>query len=409
MMHLLYNIFIKLYFVIIWLFSLINSKAKLWIDGRKNWKQPLSKAIPRGKSIIWIHCASLGEFEQGRPIIEAIKVKFPEKFILLTFFSPSGFEVRKNYPLADYVCYLPIDSRKNATTFVEIVKPELVIFVKYEYWFNYLIYLKQKSVKTIFVSAIFNVKHYFFKWYGKWLLKQVKNIDYFFVQDKTSEIILKRNNITNVIVAGDTRFDRVLEISKTKNADSIIEDFAFGKKLFIAGSTWLDDELLLLKCIDFLITNNLKLVIAPHEVDRNNIERLLTQWSIHKPQLYSNGNSNILSSSNLLIIDSIGKLMHIYSFGYMAYIGGGFGKGIHNILEPAAFGLPIAFAGNYFKFREAKELIESKGAFCVETQEELEHFVLLCLDTENYQTKTMICRNYIKENVGATKKILDMI
>ena len=408
-MRILYSLFIHLFGLAIWLSSFFNPKSKLWIDGRRNWKEKLAGKTPKNRKVVWIHCASLGEFEQGRTVIEHLKKSQPNVFILLTFFSPSGYEVRKNYEFADAVVYLPLDTKNNAKKFIEIANPSLVIFVKYEFWFNYIVELNSEKIPLLSISAIFRDEHYFFKWYGAWFLKQLATIQMFFVQDETSKKMLLSSKIKEVTVSGDTRFDRVYEISKSVFVDDLVADFSKNSFLIIAGSSWPEDELILRKFYEENQSNNIKLIIAPHHVDSENISRICNEWIAFSPVVYSQINLSKLSETNVMVIDCMGKLMQLYKYGNLAFVGGGFGKGIHNVLEPATFGLPLAFGPNFNKFKEANDLISLDVATVINSSSDFKHFAELQINNELYITKSKTATKYITENIGATDVIVDYI
>ncbi|MBL7889120.1 MAG: 3-deoxy-D-manno-octulosonic acid transferase [Bacteroidia bacterium] len=411
-MNLIYNISIYLYRIAIGITSLFNKKAQLWIDGRKDIFKKLEIVFSKKQtSIIWVHCASLGEFEQGRPLIEEIKRKHPNYSILLTFFSPSGYEVRKNYQGADYIFYLPIDTPTNTDKFLDIVKPAYTFFVKYEFWFNYLNALKKRKIPTYLVSGIFRDDHHFFKPYGKWSRKQLACFNHFFVQNKHSEELLQSIGYTNTTVTGDTRFDRVSEIAKTVKRFDLIEQFCKDHPVFIAGSTWNEDEQILAQ--SSIISMGYKLIIAPHEIDEKHIDSIIRQFKTGSPETqcirYSELTEKNDSLATILIIDNIGMLSSLYQYGKLAYIGGGFGKGIHNILEAATFGLPVIFGPNYQKFTEAKELIEQKGAFSISSEAGLNNILNLLHNESALKNASTIAKNYVESNTGATSKILSHI
>ena len=394
-MSILYNISIWIYVIAARISALFNNKAKLWCKGRKHIFKQLSEAIKEEQNIVWFHCASLGEFEQGKPIIETYKQKYPTHKILLTFFSPSGYEIRKNYKGADWVFYLPADTKANAKRFISIVKPKKAVFVKYEFWFNYITELKKQNIPFYSVSAVFRKEQAFFKY--KWFAKQLNNVSHFFVQDNNSKELLKNLSFSNCTISGDTRFDSV--VSNTQNAISIplIEKFSENKTTIICGSTWPKDEALLAKYIKE--NPNYNYIIAPHELQH--ISALQKQTNA---LLFSKANNTNISNSNVLIIDSIGILSNIYQYGNTAYIGGGFGIGIHNILEAVAFGLPVIFGPNYQKFNEATELINKKGAISISNYKELTSAV----DFFSTFDKS-IATEYIQENSGATDTILNQL
>jgi 3-deoxy-D-manno-octulosonic-acid transferase len=411
-MRLIYTAFVYLYGLAIRLGASFNAKAKLWVNGRTDIFQIIKADVAgfENRKIIWVHCASLGEFEQGRPVIEKVKSNEPSTVIVLTFFSPSGYEVRKNYAGADFIYYLPIDTFSNAERFIALVKPAAVFFVKYEFWYNYLYVLKNKDIPTYLISGIFRENHYFFKWYGKWARQQLKSFTHFYLQNTLSEKLLNTIGYTNTTVAGDTRFDRVFEISKSVKAIPLIQQFKQSENCLIAGSTWLEDEELL-STINFT-TLNFKLIIAPHEINEEHIiaiEELFSKSSTDKCLRYSQANEQNVSNATILIIDNIGMLSSIYQYGTIAYIGGGFGKGIHNILEAATFGLPIIFGPNYQKFTEAIELITAEGAFCVSNEEKLKKCIDLLTEKEQYKKASTAAKEYVLKNKGATEKILASI
>jgi 3-deoxy-D-manno-octulosonic-acid transferase len=406
-MRLLYSIFIYLYAISIRIASLFNGKAKLWIDGRKNiFEHMRSKIQSPPKPVIWFHCASLGEFEQGRPIIEKIKKDQPDLKVVLTFFSPSGYEVRKNYAGADHVFYLPLDTPHNAKKFVAIVKPTAAFFVKYEFWFNYLNELKNNAVPTYLVSGIFRADHYFFKGYGTWFRKQLTAFNHFYLQDENSCKLLNAIGYKNTTVAGDTRFDRVLEVSQHAKKIPLIEHFKQQHPVFVAGSTWEPDETLL-STVDFPAIG-FKLIIAPHELSEGRIEGILTKFKKNAIR-YSLATDETVRKADILIIDNIGMLSSIYQYGSIALIGGGFGKGIHNILEASAFGLPVLFGPNYQKFAEAKELVHLHGAFVVSDSKALQSIIQSLTSTPAGSLAEATAKRYIQHHVGATEKILNTI
>jgi len=405
-MPFLYNISISFYNFIILTASVFNSKAKLWIKGRKNIFRQIDQKINNADNVAWFHCASLGEFEQGRPVIEKFKEKHPELKILITFFSPSGYEIRKNYDKADYVFYLPIDTKKNAKRFIAIVKPKIAFFIKYEFWYNYLNQLNKNNIPSVVFSSVFRKDQIFFKWYGKWYRNILNSFNYIFVQDKKSLELLNSYNINNVSVAGDTRFDRVVDIAKKSTPIQKIESFKNNKLILIGGSTWEKDEELLIQY--FNTTNHdIKLIIAPHEIDKKHINKIKTMLYRRHICLSEVNNENI-KNADCLIIDSIGKLSAIYKYCEIAYIGGGFGKGIHNILEAAVFGMPVVFGPNYQKFNEAVNMINIKGATSINTYVELVKQLDNLINNEDVLKESAgISSDYVKQNSGAVNKILE--
>ena len=404
-MRLLYNIAIALYTIGIRLAAFFNPKARLWVTGRKNIFKKIEQALKGNtRSIIWVHCASLGEFEQGRPVIEAIKEQHPDTRIFLTFFSPSGFEIRKDYPGTDYIFYLPADTLFNARRFLKLVRPKLVVIVKYEFWFNYLRLLRKQQIPTLIISAIFRPSQHFFRWYGGWFRSKLKGISHFFVQNEQSAHLLHSIGIAQVTISGDTRFDRVATIAAKCKPFPLIEQFKGDSRLFLAGSSWPTDEALIATL--YQSNHQFKIIVAPHEVHEEhilNIERLFEGQSLR----YSKATSQNITLKDVLIIDSIGILSNLYQYAYLAYIGGAFGKGLHNILEAATFGKPIIFGPNYKKFAEAVELIARGGAFCIHNAEELTDISThLSEDEPAYDQASLQCSNYVASMKGATSLIL---
>ncbi len=407
-MSLLYNLIIHFYNFLIRLSSLFNPKAKLWIAGRKNIFERIRQEIPDGENTAWFHCASLGEFEQGRPVIEQFKKLYPKLKIVLTFFSPSGYKIRKNYKEADYIFYLPIDTPKNVRKFITLTKPVIAIFIKYEFWFNYLNYLNKMNIPVLVISSIFRPEQRFFKWYGGWFRKMLGNISYFFVQNQQSANLLKSINLNNFTVSGDTRFDRVYELAQKSKKFALIEKFAGGAEIFLAGSTWPPDEEIIKSLIERGI-NNLKFIFAPHEVHNDRINSLQNNLG-NNVLRFSEANEKNISGAKILIIDNIGILSHLYQYAKIAYIGGGFGVGIHNILEAATFGKPVIFGPNYKKFQEARELINSGGAFSINRRDEFLDIVLQLIDNKDfYKNSSDVCKKYIEAKRGATGQILSRI
>ncbi len=403
----LYNIAIYLYSLLIRIGSCWIPKAKLWREGRKDIFSRMAEAITPNEALIWIHVASLGEFEQGRPLIEKIKAEHPKYKILLTFYSPSGYELRKNYQGADYIFYLPIDTRRNARKFLDIVKPEIAIFVKYEFWLNMLFELRRRAIKTYIVSAIFRHNSVFFSSYGSLWRRALKSFDTIFVQDQNSKELLATIGFNEVVVAGDTRFDRVAQIAQSAKHNPHIERFRGTTPLMIAGSTWPDDEIV----IKPLIENNpgVKFVIAPHEIEEHRVQELqqLIRGSIRYTEISEQSD---LEGTQVIILDTIGHLSSIYSYATWAYIGGGFGVGIHNTLEAATFGLPMAFGPNYLKFKEACDLIKLHAARSIENSEELNEWFSSHKESgETYISAQERTKGYISSNRGASETIIKEI
>ena len=404
----MYNFVISLYYFGIWLASFFNQKAKLWIEGRKDVFSKLESQITDNQSIIWFHCASLGEFEQGRPLIEKIKNSLPQHKILLTFFSPSGYEIRKNYEHADYIFYLPIDTSKNAKKFLEIVQPKMAFFVKYEFWFNYLNQLNQRKIPTYLISSIFRKDQIFFKSYGSFFKKMLFFFDHIFVQNQKSKTILLENGISHLSVAGDTRVDRVLEIQKNKKSFDKINAFQGTSEILIGGSTWPPDEDILIEWIHGQKDFRWKFIIAPHDISESHLLEIERKLKVNAVR-FSKVNAFNSAAAKVMIIDNIGMLSSLYQYGKIALIGGGFGSGIHNTLEPITFGLPVVFGKKYQKFEEAINLVETGGGFSISNYDEFKN-MMENLEKDNfYNNASTNAKKYILENQGATKAIFDFV
>lgn len=400
-----YNLSIRLYYLFISLASYFNPKAKKWIEGRKNWKQNLLNKIHVNEKYIWVHCASVGEFEQGRPLIETVRNKYPHYKILLTFFSPSGYELRKNYQEANYVFYLPLDTRINANEFISIVKPHLAIFVKYEFWLNYINECKINDIPLVLISARFSKNQIFFKKYGKLFLKALESFKLIFVQDEESKKLIESVKYSIVNIANDTRFDRVAQIANNAQEIPLIDQFIGNyKNVLICGSTWEADEIILASLYSNYKTGSLKIIIAPHEINTNNLNRLqnLFPKAIKYSQIKTSN-----PESEVLIIDNIGMLSSLYKYASICYIGGGFGKGVHNTLEAAVYGKPVLFGPNYTKFNEANDLIKLKAAFCVSDKSSLIKIVESLLNNKSlYINSSSSSKNYVYSKTGGTEFIL---
>ena len=387
-----------------------HEKAKQWIQGRRNSFFKIKQALIPGERRVWFHCASLGEFEQGRPVIEKFRLAYPDIKIVLTFFSPSGYKVRKNYPGADYIFYLPLDTRQNASEFISLVLPEKVFFVKYEYWFHYFEELRKRSIPNYLVSAIFRSDQRFFKWYGGFFRKMLSAVSFFFVQDNESAALLNSIGLTNHSVTGDTRFDRVVEVSQSSKQIPLLEKFKNGNRLLIAGSTWPKDEEVFIPVFSELRSLNLRLVIAPHEVNEKRINQLTLSLTAFRVLKFSEANEQNVMTAEILVIDNIGMLSSLYRYGSFAYVGGGFGSGIHNILEAAVFGLPVVFGPKYEKFREANELIRLGGAFSIQSPNEMKSVAgNLLNDERKSEAASSVTKQYVMERKGATDMILEFI
>ncbi len=397
----LYNIGIHFYGILVRIFSLFNSKAGFFIKGRANIFERIRSHIDTGSPHIWFHFASLGEFEQGRPVLEKLKSLYPDKKMFITFFSPSGYEIRKNYALADGIFYLPLDTPANAKRLIALINPEMAIFTKYEYWYHYFKQLDSKHIPIYIISGIFRPDQVFFKWYGGFNRKILSYVRHFFVQNEESRQLLQSIGLSNVSISGDTRFDRVAQHANSTSSLQLISEFCSDKKTLIAGSSWPADEQLLKGLMEQF--PDWKVIVAPHETDKTHVQEILKLFP--NAELYSSPSAELRESS-VLIIDSIGLLSSIYPYGQMAYIGGGFGVGIHNTLEAAAFGLPIIFGPNYQKFQEAKDLIGIGAAISISNQQEL-NAAFLSLSKDEQAGK--LAKQYVIEKTGATDQIINLI
>lgn len=409
-MYFLYNCLVISAEYFLKFLAFFNPKMKLFINGRKNVFEQISNTIFINDEVIWIHCASLGEFEQGRPVIEKLKENEPLKKIVVTFFSPSGFEVRKNYKVADLVCYLPLDRIKYVKKFLKLVHPSLAIFVKYEFWPNYLKVLKKRQIATILISGIFNKNQIFFKKYGFWMKNTLQSFNHFFVQDENSKALLQKINYKNVTVSGDTRFDRVYEITQQNNRLPFLETFCNSQKILVAGSTWKDDENLIVEYINKQSKSDEKFIIAPHNIIEEDVNELVKR--INKPiAKYSTMNVNELTEKQVLVIDTIGILTKIYSYAQIAYVGGGFTKtGVHNVLEPATFGVPIIIGPEFSKFKEVKDLVKLEACLSIKNYKNLfVHLTSLFSNEKKRKQKGNTAKKYVINQVGASTKILNYL
>jgi 3-deoxy-D-manno-octulosonic-acid transferase len=400
----LYNVGIRTAAFFIGIASMFNDKAKLFNTGRKKVFAAMKAALAGNTSqVVWFHCASLGEFEQGRPVMEGLKKMSPQTKILLTFFSPSGYEIRKQYEYADFVFYLPWDTASNAQRFIETVKPSLAIFVKYEFWHHYSVVLKRKQIPLISISAIFRSRQIFFKSYAGFYKSILKNFSMFFVQNDESRTLLKSIGIERVVVSGDTRFDRVYKIVADAIPIVIAEKFKNNEKAMVVGSCWPEDLEVLLP---FINQQRTKFIIAPHEISSeflSTIEKAVQGKCIR----YSQAENKSIEDYTVLLIDNIGMLSRLYRYGEFAYIGGAFGKGLHNILEAACYGVPILFGNkNYEKFQEAVDLINRGGAFTVKDFSDLKEKYEMLNEPENFLLACDVTRSYVEQNLGATEKVL---
>ncbi|MFH6995644.1 3-deoxy-D-manno-octulosonic acid transferase [Flavobacterium sp. FlaQc-48] len=405
----LYNSVVSIAGFFLKIVALFSPKIKLFTEGRKNVFSILEEKIKPTDKTIWFHSASLGEYEQGLPVIEKIKEKYPSHKIIVTFFSPSGYEVRKNNTVADVTIYLPLDTRRNAKKFLKLTHPELAFFIKYEFWLNYLKELETNKIPTYLISGIFRDNQMFFKWYGGFYRKALKAFTYFFVQNERSKEKIETIGFGNVIVSGDTRFDRVNTILERDNSLDFIENFKNNIPTVVIGSSWPKDEALLAQYINES-SDQVKFIIAPHNIKADQIASLTSQ--IIKPTiLFSEKKDQDLSDYNVFIIDTVGLLTKIYSYGTIAYVGGGFGNpGIHNILEPATFGVPIVIGPNYSNFAEAVQLVELEGCMVISNYTDLkESLDRLLRDQHFLEEKSRICKSYIQDNKGATDTIMSII
>lgn len=393
---------VALYTLGIAIASLFNDKARLWVRGRRQQFQKLADSFDGSEHPVWIHSASLGEYEQARPLIERIKKESPNTKVLVTFFSPSGYEIRKNDKLPDYVFYLPSDTRRHAKRFLQIVQPQMAIFVKYEFWFNYIFELNKRNTPFYYICAIFRPTQYFFKPVGKWFVQQLRKASAFFVQNEESKQLLNKVGIQQVEICGDTRFDRVYAIANQSYNLEFVEEFKQNQKLIVAGSSWGPDEQLLAEVLKQ--QPDYKLIVAPHEINRK--AELLKTFSSFKTICYTEIAEQDLADYDVLIIDTIGMLSKIYKYSTISYVGGAFKTGLHNILEAAVFGVPLFYGPHYDHFNEAVMLVKLKGAFSINNADEM----LAVLQRFNqepsyYETTCAICRGYVEENIGAVDAI----
>ena len=405
-MILLYSLAVRVYGLLVCVASLFNPKAAAWCRGRKGLFRHIEETRLKKGRTVWFHCASLGEFEQGRPVIEALKERDPSLQVVLTFFSPSGYEIRKDYALADRVYYLPPDTRAHARRFLDLVRPDLAVFVKYEFWYFYLTTLKERDIPAVLISAIFRPGQWFFKWYGRSFLRVMRGFRRIFVQDKASEQLLREHGIEAVEVAGDTRFDRVVAIAAAREEIPVAKAFCGDRLVVVAGSTWKEDEALLLGYINRR-ERPYKWIIAPHETTPSHVHWLMERLEIPAMR-YSERQEKDPARAEVLVIDTIGILSSLYAYGQVAYIGGGFGSGIHNVLEAAVYGMPVVFGPRYKKFREAVQLVAHGGAFPFIKADELEQLLNRFFDEEPFRRNAgAIAREYVIVSAGSTDKIVN--
>jgi 3-deoxy-D-manno-octulosonic-acid transferase len=406
--YLLYNLALYITSFFLNLIAFFNPKIDLFLKGRKETFPALEKNNFGDHPVIWIHTASLGEFEQGLPVMQRLKTEFPSHKIVLTFFSPSGYEIKKNTTAADLVCYMPLDTLRNARKFVGLLRPKIALFVKYEIWPNFLRELERNHIPSLLISAIFKENQVYFKWYGGFMRRVLAKISHFFVQNETSAKFLQSIGINNSTVSGDTRFDRVTEILERDNFLTFMKKFKQGAKCIVAGSTWPEDEKILVHYINSS-DRPVKLVIAPHTIKADHIRDLRKALS-KNTVLFSELNSTTLAHSEVLIVDTIGLLTKIYSYADIAYVGGGFATGLHNTLEPAVFGIPVIIGPKYSGFKEAQELVELRGIFVVRDFTEFEDITTRLLDDKEFCEKAGITNtNYINKNKGASIQIIEHV
>jgi len=406
-MKFLYQLGINLAALLLPVSRFFSPKMKLFVDGRKQSFAILENQIDKNQEYIWFHVASLGEYEQGLPVMEEIKAKYPGYKLLLAFFSPSGFEIRKNNKIADITIYLPLDTKQNAKRFLDLVQPKMVFFIKYEFWPNYLYELKNRNIPTYLISGIFRKNQLFFKWYGGFYRKALQSFNHFFVQNDTSAQLLKSINFTNSTVNGDTRFDRVAQIVERVEPLDFIAEFKNNTTTIVIGSSWIDDENVYLPYLNN--SENVKFIIAPHNIKEDEITRLISKID-KKTIRYSNYKTEDLKDSDVFIIDTIGILTQIYAYADIAYVGGAFKTGLHNILEPATYGTPVIIGPKYSKFQEAKDLVALGSCVVVNNTEELSATFNRLISDDNYRNE--LCtknREFVLKNKDATKVIMDFI
>lgn len=407
-MHFTYHILLNIVWFGLHVVALFNAKIKLFVRGRKQTFSILEDKLTSADKTIWMHVASLGEFEQGLPILERLRAQYPKHKLVLSFFSPSGYEVKKNTKAADVVVYLPMDSLSNAKRFLKLVHPELAIFVKYEVWPNYLDQLKKSNTPTILISAIFSKRQIYFKPYGGFMRKSLQKFDTYFVQDDDSKKLLDSIGITKVQVGGDTRLDRVSEILERNNRLDFMDRFKNNQLCLVAGSTWPEDESILIDYIN-RTEERLKFVIAPHQIKPAHVAKITA--ALQKPSIcYSALGDQNLKEIDVLIIDTIGLLTKIYSYANIAYVGGGFATGLHNTMEPAVFGVPIIIGPQFEGFKEAEDLVREGGIVPVSSKDSFSNLMNdLLTHPTTLQNKGKINSDYINSNKGASDLIMKYI
>lgn len=403
----MYEIVISLYTLGVAVMSLFSDKVKKMWRGEREAFSILKRSVDPGARYVWFHAASLGEFEQGRPIIERLRLEHPEYKILLTFFSPSGYEVRKNYNGADIICYLPLDTYMNARRFLNLVHPEMAFFIKYEFWWNYLHILKHRHVPVYSVSSIFRPNQVFFRWYGRTYSNVLKCFTRFFVQNEVSRQLLAKLGITDVDITGDTRFDRVIQIKEQAKNLPIVEAFRQDYKVFVAGSSWPPDEDIFIKY--FNSRDDWKMIIAPHVIGEDHLQQILSKLK-GKAVRYTEATPDNVADAKILIIDCFGLLSSIYGYGHVAYVGGGFGVGIHNVLEAAVWNIPVIFGPNNERFQEAQDLLDSGGGRQIEDYSQFESIMNgYIADDSSRKADGDKAAQYVSSKAGATEKILSAV
>ncbi|MBP5327877.1 MAG: 3-deoxy-D-manno-octulosonic acid transferase [Bacteroidales bacterium] len=415
-MRLFYSIGIGLYAFAVRLAAPFNTKARQLAAGWRQWRGKVPFNTLDGHKVAWFHASSLGEFEQARPVMESFRRQHQEYKVCLTFFSPSGYEIRKNYSGADIVCYLPPDTRRNAKAFIALIHPDVAFFVKYDFWFNYLEQLHSRQTPTFLFSAIFRPSQYFFRWYGRWFARQLHCYSHIFVQNAESATLLKSAGVDHVSLAGDTRFDRVVDIARSAKPIEPVERFLKAcdcDNVLVAGSSWEPDERNIKGFLD-KYHKPLALILAPHVIDDSHlrgIERLFgNDRCVRFSQIKESPSNDKCINKSILIIDNIGMLSSIYQYATVAYIGGGFGKGIHNILEATAYDIPVCFGPNYLKFKEACDMIACGGAKSYTTSDELTHILSSWIDDKSARDKAItMCHSVMEHEIGSTQKIMTKV
>lgn len=404
----MYTFSIHLYTLILHFAALFHPKAKRWVEGRRNWRTRYAEAFQPAGKVLWVHAASLGEFEQGRPVMEAFRQRYPNWRIVLTFFSPSGYEIRKNYPGADFVCYLPADTPGQVRDFLDWLRPELVIMIKYEFWANYLFALRRRKIPVLLISGLFRPEQRFFKPWGGFWRRVLGCFTHFFVQNEQSQQLLAGIGLQNSTLAGDTRIDRVLQLAGQAPENERVRHFAQGARVLIAGSSWEADERILADWLRSEAARDYKLIVAPHEPSEAHLRQLEALLPVPAVR-YSQYDPAAGTDARVLLIDNVGMLNTLYRYGHIAFIGGGFGKGIHNTLEPAAFGLPVLFGPRYHTFEEARAFVTNGGAFEVRDAVALEAVLRRLEGREVYEVAAAAVGGYLRAQQGATERMMAFV